>query len=272
MIQDIAPLNLYNEYLPDKPRLQDICFIFDGERVLASNLGGKLEFPTYGMASSHCKRWTYLFAINDTRFYLVECDFSRYGYKYIPVRELRYAQPKHLVFALMTAYHLCTWYKNNKYCGRCGKELIHDPDMRALNCSCGNQVFPKISPAVIVAVINNGKILLTKYSGRAYKNYALIAGFTEIGETLEETVAREVMEETGLQVTDIRYYASQPWGVDSNILMGFFCQLEGSDEIDIDETELAEAGWFRREEIDIEADDISLTREMIQAFKDGYLG
>ena len=80
-----------------------------------------------------------------------------------------------------------------------------------MRCSaCGNTVYPKIAPAVIVGVINGDKILLTKYNGRAYKKYALIAGFTEIGETAEETVAREVMEEAGIKVKDITYYKSQP--------------------------------------------------------------
>lgn len=274
MIQDIAPMRFDNAYLSDdnQPRLHDICFIFRDNTVYASNLGGSLELLTYGMISSRQKKLTYLFRIDDTRYYLTDCEVQRYGYKFIPVRELRYAQPKFSVFALMTAYHLYTWYNNNKFCGRCGKEMTHDPDMRALNCSCGNQVFPTIAPAVIVAVVNDNRLLLTKYRGRAFKKYALIAGFAEIGETLEDTVRREVMEETGLSVTRLRYYKSQPWGVDSNLLVGFFARLEGSDVIEIDENELSEAAWFRREDIDQESDGISLTSEMIQAFRDGYTG
>ena len=85
-------------------------------------------------------------------------------------------------------------------------------------------IFPKIAPAVIVALTHGNKILLTKYAAtRDYKKYALIAGFVEIGETVEETVEREVMEEVGLKVKNLRYYKSQPWGYDSNVLMGYFC-------------------------------------------------
>ena len=92
---------------------------------------------------------------------------------------------------------------------------------RMLQCPCcANMVFPKIAPAVIVGVTHGDKILMTKYAGREYKRYALIAGFTEIGETAEETVKREVMEEVGLTVKNIRYYKSQPWGFDSNLLLG----------------------------------------------------
>ena len=108
-----------------------------------------------------------------------------------------------------------------------------------LSCpSCKNTVFPKIALAVIVGVTNGDKILMTKYADREYKRYALVAGFTEIGETAEETVCREVMEEVGLHVKNIHYYKSQPWGVDGNVLMGFYCDLDGDDTIHLDTTRL----------------------------------
>ena len=116
---------------------------------------------------------------------------------------------------------------------------------------------------------NGDKILMTKYSGRDYTRYALVAGFTEIGETAEQTVEREVMEEVGLKVKNIRYYKSQPWGSDSNLLLGFFCDLDGEEKITIDEQELSEAEWFHRDEMNVEDDGISLTREMMMAFKRG---
>ena len=105
-------------------------------------------------------------------------------------------------------------------------------------------VFPKIAPAVIVGVTNGDKILMTKYAGREYKKYALIAGFTEIGETAEQTVEREVMEEVGLHVKNIRYYKSQPWGYDSDLLLGYFCELAEEHKIELDETELSLAEWI----------------------------
>lgn len=141
-----------------------------------------------------------------------------------------------------------------------------------LFCSaCKNAVYPKIAPAVIVGIIHGDKILMTKYAGREYKKYALIAGFTEIGETLEDTVKREVMEEVGLKVTDITYYKSQPWGFDSNLLVGFFAKLSGTDNVTLDQEELATAEWFQREEIPVEYDDCSLTNDMIIQFKRGLI-
>ena len=99
--------------------------------------------------------------------------------------------------------------------------------------------------------------------------YALIAGFTEIGETFEQTVAREAMEETGLRVKNIRYYKSQPWGVVDDILAGFYCELDGDDVITRDEAELAVAQWTRREDVVLQPDDLSLTNEMMTLFKEG---
>ena len=134
---------------------------------------------------------------------------------------------------------------------------------------CGQMEYPKICPAVIIAVTDNNRLLLSKYAGRTYKRYALLAGFTEIGETLEETVKREVMEEVGLRVTNIRYYKSQPWSFSDTLLAGFFCDLEEPGQIRLDENELALAEWFEREDIPLEDDEhASLTHEMIRYFND----
>jgi NAD+ diphosphatase len=139
-----------------------------------------------------------------------------------------------------------------------------------LRCTnCGNTIFPRISPAVIVAVTDGDRLLLSKYAGRAYTRYALLAGYTEIGETIEQTVHREVMEEVGLKVKNLRYYKSQPWGVDGNVLMGFFCDLDGDDTIYLDEQELACAQWHHRNALPAKDDGISLTREMIRMFEEG---
>ena len=129
--------------------------------------------------------------------------------------------------------------------------------------------FPKICPAVIIGVTDGDRLLMSKYAGRDYKKYALIAGFAEIGETIEETVQREVMEEVGLKVKNLRYYKSQPWSFSDTLLFGFFADLDGSDEITLDREELALAEWFEREKIPVTEKHISLTNEMILAFKEG---
>ena len=135
--------------------------------------------------------------------------------------------------------------------------------------ACGNMIFPRIAPAVIIALVDGDRILMSQYANRNYKRYALLAGFIEIGETAEEAVAREVMEEVGLKVKNIRYYKSQPWGIAGNLSLGYFCDLDGEDAIRLDENELAMADWYHRDAIDAEDDGISLTREMMRIFSEG---
>ena len=185
------------------------------------------------------------------------------------VDSLRAACPREIAFAGVTGYQLASWYLSRRFCPRCAHTMVHDGRERMMRCpKCGLQEYPKISPAVIVAVTDGDRLLLTRYAGRSYKKYALVAGFSEIGETIEETVAREVMEETGLRVKNLRYYKSQPWSFSGTLLMGFFAELDGSDEITLDESELAEAVWCPREEVP-EDDGVSLTREMMRVFREG---
>ena len=121
---------------------------------------------------------------------------------------------------------------------------------------------------LFVGVKNGDKILLTKYR-KGFTPFALIAGFTEIGETLEETVAREVMEEAGIRVKNIQYYKSQPWGVVDDLLAGFYCEVDGDTEIHMDASELKLAEWKSRDEIELQPNDFSLTNEMMRAYKEG---
>lgn len=129
-------------------------------------------------------------------------------------------------------------------------------------------IYPRINPAVIVGVTKGDKLLITRYR-TGYGNNALVAGFTEIGETLEETVAREVMEETGIKVKNVRYYKSQPWGMAQDILVGFYCDADGNDQIRMDENELKYAEWVKRDDIVLQPNNLSLTNEMMRVFKNG---
>lgn len=148
--------------------------------------------------------------------------------------------------------------------------MKHDVKERMMFCEACHQVeYPKICPAVIVGVTDGNRLLLTKYAGRKFKKYALVAGFAEIGETIEETVRREVMEEVGLEVKNITYYKSQPWSFTDTLLFGFYCEVDGSSEIVLDEEELSVAEWFEREKIPVTEKTVSLTNEMILNFKYG---
>ncbi len=281
MIQDIYPKIYHNEYHDVKPAENDFIFVFYKNTVLLRFWEGKLRYPTLKEMAGLPYVYYYLFCIDNYKYFLAfpglepeqnkaDIPLSLPDYHYEDVRIFRSAGSKHSAFAGITAHHLFIWYQANRFCGRCGHKMSPDHKERMLFCSdCHNMVYPRISPAVIVGVLNGNKLLMSKYAGRAYANYALIAGFTEIGESAEQTVEREVMEEVGLKVKNIRYYKSQPWAFSGSLLMGFFCELDGSDRITLDTNELAEAGWYAPDEIDLEDDYVSLTREMIMLFKNG---
>ena len=177
---------------------------------------------------------------------------------------------RHIIFEAYTAGQLARWYHDNRYCGTCAHKTVPSKTERALCCPhCGRTIYPRILPAVIIGVTDGDRILMTKYAGRSYTFYALVAGFNEIGETLEETVAREVMEEVGLKVKNIRYYKSQPWGIVDDLLAGFYCDVDGSTEIKLDRNELKEAVWVERKDVEGQPHDLSLTNEMMVVFREG---
>lgn len=269
MLQDLDVGRLENEYRNITASAGDMILCFHkGQVLLCREDDDTLSLPTL----SRMITWQtpvsprYVFRMHGRNYFLwtdavpVSPDG---GFAYEPVRQLRQLKNKEICFAVMTGWHLHNWYRNNRLCGCCGTPTEHDSTERMLRCpKCGNMIFPRISPAVIVAVTDGNRLLLSKYAGRAYTRYALLAGYTEIGETIEQTVHREVMEEVGLKVKNLRYYKSQPWGVDGNVLMGFFCDVDGSDEIHIDENELSMAAWYPRDALPAHDDGISLTREI----------
>ena len=277
MIQDIAPHKLYNEYRPGQQADgKDLVFHLLSDRLLMISRQGQLSVPVREELSGRTEdSFRYLFALDETSCFLLtdEEPYEADGFTYISLRELRRSCPvdqRALMFAAYTAFQLSGWYRDNRYCGRCAHPTVPAHDERALDCpSCSRRIYPRINPAVIVGVTSGDRILMTKYADRPFHSYALVAGFTEIGETLEETVQREVMEEVGLKVKNIRYYKSQPWGIADDILAGFYCDVDGDETIRMDKKELKEARWFAREDVTGQPDDFSLTNEMMMMFRAG---
>lgn len=277
MIHEIYPHKLHNEFLPNqKPQPDDIIICVKDDTLMVKDKGGQAELPIRQVlpAEVECR---FLVTLDERKvYYAVEEGLAPLpGFSYRTLRQIRYeiGKPLELMFLLYTAWHLICWYRDNRFCGRCGHHTQPSAAERALVCShCGQKIYPRIVPAVIAGVIWGNKILLTKYAQRKMAFYALIAGFTEIGETLEECVAREVMEETGLKVKNIRYYKSQPWGSVQDLIVGFYCEVDGDPTIQLDKNELQEGRWVAREDITGQADDWSLTNQMMMAFKAGREG
>ncbi|MFC1921081.1 NAD(+) diphosphatase [Chloroflexota bacterium] len=142
------------------------------------------------------------------------------------------------------ALQIVNWDQAHQYCGRCGNETETLQDERAKKCPvCGFLSFPRLSPAVITAVLKGNSILLTRYAGFRGNMHTIVAGFVEPGETLEEAIRREVLEEAGINVKNINYFGSQPWPFPNSLMIGFTAEYE-SGEISVDGKEIAEAGWY----------------------------
>ena len=166
------------------------------------------------------------------------------GYRKVAIRELFAELPAEDVFPLSRAKALLEWRQNTRFCSRCGTALVDDPNLTARLCpNCHQQIFPRIDPCIIMRIEKDGKILLARHVQRNQDIYACIAGFVEAGETLEQAVAREVREETGLTVKNVRYFGSQSWPFPAQLMLGFTAEYESGD-ISLQEEELSDARWF----------------------------
>ena len=296
MIQDIAPHRYDNTYHIQKPGAQDYVFCIQKSRILLRETVEEhvLTIPRReeieAAVPELMDRAVYLFSVDEKPYFLVsvpekeaeeilaklkegaEKEPEQLYYAWKTPTDIRAMEPMHQAFAAITAVQLWRWRQSRQFCGRCGAKTQDSKNERALVCPvCGQTEYPKISPAVIVAITNGNKLLMSRYrvNHSTYRGYALIAGFVEIGETFEETVRREVMEEVGLKVKNIRYFKSQPWAFTDTEMIGFFAELDGDDKIRLQEDELSEAGWYTREEIPDDARLISVGTEMKMYFKYG---
>lgn len=193
------------------------------------------------------------------------------GYRADSLRPMYGKLPQDLMIPARFAGHLLHWDRSTRFCGSCGAPNRDKEDERAKVCtSCGTLVYPRLSPAVIVAILDGKKILLAHNRRFATPFYSLIAGFVEIGETLEECVRREVAEEVGVQLKNIRYFGSQPWPFPDALMAGFIAEYAGG-EIRVDHSELSDARWFSPEDLpQLPAGD-SIARKILTWYEKDYL-
>jgi NAD+ diphosphatase len=168
------------------------------------------------------------------------------------------------------ALQIVDWDRTHRFCGRCGHGMEPTPHERAKKCpQCGLSSYPRISPAIIVAVTRevNGvmELLLARNHRFPAGRYSILAGFVEPGESLEECVVREVAEEVGVRVDHIRYVASQPWPFPNSLMLGFTAAYAGG-EITLEEAEIADAQWFRADNLPQLPPRPSIARRLIDAF------
>lgn len=281
MLQEIYPKTYYPEYKNQKPATHDyLCAFMDNKILLKRNSKTKeLEIPKFidieNISSEIYDAATYVCAIDDKKYYVLDAkslldSSSLKDFTLEKVYDFRAFEPRHHAFAGVTASQIYRWMKSRKYCGVCGSKTVKSEIERAMICpKCRHIEYPKIAPAIIVAVTDNDRLLLTKNLRSVYKSYALVAGFVEIGETLEDAVRREVMEEVGLKIKNIKPYKSQPWALSDTLMLAFTAELDGDDTITLQTEELSEAGWFHRSKVPILEGHISVGQELIENFKNG---
>ncbi|QLQ11754.1 MAG: NAD(+) diphosphatase [Nocardioidaceae bacterium] len=175
---------------------------------------------------------------------------------------------------LIHAIALAEWHQAHRHCPRCGGALIQTDAGHAMRCAqCDRQHFPRTDPAVIMLVTDGDRALLGRNQAWPPGRFSTLAGFVDPGESLEQAVAREVLEEVGVEVADVTYFGNQPWPFPASLMVGFFARAVGG-EIDVDGAEISEARWFTREELRAQAEDgtiklpsgISISRALIEAW------
>jgi NAD+ diphosphatase len=165
-----------------------------------------------------------------------------------------------------TAFQVINWDRTHRYCGQCGDLMGLKSDERAKVCPrCGLVNFPRISPAIIIAIVKDERILLAKANRFPAGLYSVLAGFVEPGENLEECARREVREEVGIRIKDIKYFGSQPWPFPHSLMLGFTARYAGG-ALRIDPAEIAEAGWFAKDDLPKIPPFGTIARELIEWF------
>lgn len=192
------------------------------------------------------------------------------GYSFQGIRQIYDRIEEEWFHLAGRASHILHWSRNNLYCSRCGKPMENSTKERAKKCTgCGLTVYQRISPAIIVAVIKEGKILLARAKRYGATFYSVLAGFVEPGESLEDCVHREIKEEVGIEVKNIRYFGSQPWPFPDSLMIGFTAE-HCSGEITIDDKEIVEAGWFKVDNLPNIPGKISIARQLIDWYCEKY--
>lgn len=229
----------------------DLCFIYSAGHILVRK-SEQIQPPCYKDCETliqdvehlwYLGKWKaaacYAYALDQEA--MMQIDINQL--EWIGFRDSRWNNTIECYQIAVKTQHLLNWDRSTKYCGCCGNLYQRKADERAKKCpNCGNLQFPRISPAIIVGIKKDDQILMAHNSNFREGLYSVIAGFVEQGETLEDAVKREVYEEVGIKVKNIRYYHSRPWNSIDSLMIGFIAEYE-SGEIKVDGKEIVDAKW-----------------------------
>ncbi len=258
-------------YLVAHPDRLDYVFIFKQQALYVNQVGELICYQDVKHALS-CDSF-YCFAESDGKRYLLpdplsseQCQLNE-TFVCKSLKQLWCEQVDLFGSLGVLACHLNHWRLTHRYCGSCAQPLRDKLDERALICqSCDQIFFPRISPAIIVLVRKGDEVLLAQSTHVKTQNYGTLAGFVEPGETIEEAVHREVYEEVGLYVKNLRYLVSQPWPFPDSLMLGFHADYDKG-EIAVDGDEIVDAQWFRLDNLPKRLHSISISQQLIELYK-----
>ncbi len=249
-------------------------FVFCKDAVLLEkHRDGSYSIPLSEEPPTDTKEWTTMLNVTplngiEVLSYTIDVPVTDSDcFEMCVLRQSYYKLPLEQYLKAGKCAELIYWDQNTKYCGVCGGMMRFHTDISKRCEQCGKEVWPQLATAIIVLIHKGDEVLLAK--GRKFKSdfYGLIAGFVETGETLEEAVNREVLEETGIKIKNIRYFGSQPWPYPSGLMVGFNAEYDSGD-IHIQLEELKKAGWFHRDNLPNLPEKLSIARKLIDNWLD----
>ena len=247
-------------------------FIFCEHQLLLRQTGTTYRLPelTLAEATQSVSKWHAIGRYHQRDCYAGEADRSMAdgsSYCWLPLKQAIEVLGLNWFSAAARAYQVLNWAKNHQFCGQCGsKTVTTDVGFERQCSSCQLSFYPRISPSIIVLIKKGDQILLARQASFKPGVYALIAGFVEVGETLEETVHREVAEEVGITVANVRYFSSQPWPFPDSLMIAFTADYQSGD-IELVDGEIEEAGWYHADNLPgLPSSYFSVSRQLIDAY------
>ncbi len=248
-------------------------FIFcKTDLVLEKHEDGTYTIPCSEECPIDIKPWTHVLNITPMEdgtevkaFNIPEPITDHPQYEMCGLRPSYYKLPQAQYLKAGKCHELLYWDQNTKFCGVCGAPMEMATDISKKCTNCGKSVWPSLATAVIVLIHRGNEVLLVHARNYHSNFYGLVAGFVETGETLEEAVHREVMEETGLTITNLRYFGSQPWPYPSGLMVGFTADYVDG-EIHLQKEELSRGKWFTKDNLPTIPEKLSIARRIIDAW------
>ena len=253
--------------------MQRLWFIFYKDTLLLAKQGEKFAVPAGEEAPVGLSKSSSVMEVGTTddgtpikTFALNAPVINDTAFEWVDLRKSFHLLPREHYLKAGKCRELIYWDSNTQYCGTCGTPLrMHTPISKRCP-QCGREIWPALSPAIIVLVHKGNEALLVHARNFKGDYYGLVAGFVETGETLEEAVHREVAEETGITITNLRYFGSQPWPYPNGLMVGFEADYVAGN-IHLQKEELSHGAWFSKEKLPAVPDKLSIARKMIDHWR-----